>query len=436
MKKKAEKGHRNQGRRGGRAKTGRETALPEGFAQMLMPIVLGVISTSRSLHQWVYQFGLETMRQLFAVEAERIAGPKNKKRKDRQANHWGEADMAFEFGGRKVMIPRPRVRSVDGKEVQLPLIEQLRETDPMTEHVVEQILLGVSTRGYGPSLGEAPDGYRTRSESKSTASRKLKEETERMMDEFLSRRLDELDLYVLMLDGITVAERAIIVALGIDGVGNKHTLGLRVGSTENAAVCTELLQDLVGRGLRCKERMLFVIDGGKGLRRAIDDVFGTAALVQRCRNHKIRNVCDHLPKHRHAYVLSTIRDAYKSKTAKTARKRLQSLISWLQNNGEDDAAASLREGLEETLTVHKLGLPYSLTRSLTTTNAIENLMSSIRHTCCNVKRWRDGSMVKRWVALSISTAEEKFRRIKGYKDMPMLVEKLNDGTALDTELAA
>ncbi|HVZ33784.1 MAG TPA: transposase, partial [Polyangiaceae bacterium] len=241
------------------------------------------------------------------------------------------------------------------------------------------------------------------------------------------------DVVALMLDGIHVANHAVIVALGVDAKANKHALGLWVGSTENKAVCTSLLQDMLSRGLRVTRTLLCIIDGGKGLRAALDDVFGDAALVQRCQNHKRRNVCDHLPDKRRAYATRMMTDAYKSRSYDAAKKQLKALVSWLENNGEDDAAASLREGLEETLTVLKLKLPSTLTRSLATTNAIENLMGSVRHVTRNIKRWRNkNAMVKRWVALSISTAQRKFRRLKGHKDIHLLVAALRSTKAVDS----
>jgi transposase-like protein len=255
------------------------------------------------------------------------------------------------------------------------------------------------------------------------------------MNQYLSRKLDQIDLAVLMLDAIVVAQRAVIVALGIDIKGDKHPLGLWLGSTENKTICIELLQDLLGRGLKVNGRILCVIDGSKALRAAIDDVLGDSAVVQRCQLHKLRNVRDHLPKHRQAYVTRAIRQAYQARSADSGRKALKALISWMENNGENDAAASLREGLEETITVLKLGLPNGLSRSLATTNAIENLNGEIRRITRNIKRWRNANnMVKRWVSLAISNAQRKFRKIKGYKEMPVLVAKLRNQSAqpLDT----
>jgi transposase-like protein len=306
----------------------------------------------------------------------------------------------------------------------------------LPEHVIEQILLGVSTRGYGQSLDPMPETVSVRGASKSAASRHIVTETTRRMKDFTERKLDDVDLSVLMLDGIHVAGHAVVVALGVDAQANKHPLGMWIGSTENKAVCTALLQDLLSRGLRVEGKLLCVIDGAKGLRAAIDDVLGDTALVQRCQNHKRRNVCDQLPSKRRSYATRVMTDAYKARSYDTAKRQLKGLVSWLENNGEDDAAASLREGLEETLTVLKLSLPPTLTRSLATTNAIENLMGSVRRVTRNIKRWRNkNAMLKRWMALAISTSQQRFRRLNGHRNMPALVAALR-GSQVDSKTAA
>jgi len=413
MKKKAKKCTGKQAR----------TLEPINPHQLLLPMLAGMLTTKEALEAWVHQQGLAVLREVFGTDAERIAGPKGKHQSERRYNHWGSTDVELTFGGRKISVPRPRVRGVDGGEVELPSVEHFSGTDPLPDRVVEQILLGVSTRGYGSSLGQPPPA-KSRGTSKSAASRHLVVQTDKRMKKELAKRLDDEDIVVLMLDGIEVAKKTIVVALGVNQAGDKRPLGLWQGSTENAVVCTALLQDLIERGLKINGRTLCVIDGSKALRKALDDVLGDRAVVQRCQVHKRRNVRGHLPKERQNYVDRQMRDAYGSKTAKTARKRLRSLASWLDNNGEPGAAASVREGLEETLTVLKLGLGPVLRRSLATTNAIENLNGTIRRVTRNVKRWRDGEMIRRWAALGVFTAAEKFHRIKGYRDLPKLVQTL------------
>ena len=200
-------------------------------------------------------------------------------------------------------------------------------------------------------------------------------------------------------------------------------------------MCTALLQDLLRRGLRVDGRLLCVIDGGKGIRKALVDVLGDLAVIQRCQLHKRRNLKDHLPKTAQLHVDRVMREAYASTRADTARKRLRSLVSWLENNGHEDAGASLREGMEETLTVLKLELPASLRRSLSTTNAIESMLSSVRRVSRNVKRWKGGSMVRRWAAMGVIAAQKRFRRIKGHRDMNALIKALRQQTDLTEQVA-
>lgn len=395
---------------------------------VLLPMIAGIVSTKNGLLEFVHDAGLQALGELLRSDAEQLVGPKGKHVPERRCNHWGSAPAELTFGGRRVSVPRPRVRDRNGAEVELPAVRDLREVDPLPERVVEQILLGVSTRGYDRSLEAAPPGVPSRGTSRSAASRHLVARTTARVHDFLARRLEEVALIALFLDGIVCAGHTVVVALGVTLDGTKVPLGLWVGSTENAVVCTALLQNLLGRGLKIDDRILCVIDGGGGLRRALADVLGDRAVIQRCQLHKARNVLGHLPEARRPYVQRLLRDAYNSARAPTARRRLQQLLSWLESNGEDGAAASLREGMEETLTVLKLGLSSTLRRSLSTTNAVENLMGTVRRVTRNVKRWRGGTMVKRWVALAVATAQAKFRRLKGHQDLPTLARALRART--------
>ena len=241
----------------------------------------------------------------------------------------------------------------------------------------------------------------------------------------MNRDLSKLNIMVVMLDGIIVAKRTVIVALGIDETGKKHPLGLWIGETENTVVCGELLDNLIERGLDPLSPYLFVIDGSKALRKAVRTRFGARSLVQRCQQHKLRNVLGHLPKTLHRSVGKALRDAFKSPSKKAAKTRMQKLARQLQDD-HPDAAASLKEGLEEILTVKGMGLPSVLENMLSTTNAIENLNGSIRDVSRKVKHWRDGAMIKRWVATGILEAERGFHRVKGFKKgMPVLIKALS-----------
>jgi len=395
-----------------------QTALGK-LRQLLMPMVGGMAAAKQDLMAWVQEVGLAALKEVFEADVTAIAGRKGKHSKDRTNHRWGTTETELPFGGRRIGLKRPRVRSKSGQEVTLPSLARFQAEDPLPERVLNQIVLGVSTRGYEASLERTPPGMRSRGTSKSAASRHLVERMGAKLRDYLSRRLDEVQLLALMLDGIEVARHTVVVALGISEDGTKTTLGLWQGSTENAALCTSLLQDLISRGLKLDGRVLCIIDGGKGIRKAIEDVLGDLAVVQRCQLHKRRNLKAHLPESCQAYVDRALREAYRSASADTARKLLRNLISWLEGNGHEDAAASLREGMEETLTVLKLGLPECLRRSLATTNSIESTLGTVRRVSRNVKRWRAG-MVRRWVAMGLLAAQKRFRRIKGHRDLPKL----------------
>jgi putative transposase len=392
--------------------------------QVLLPMVAGMAAAKQDLLSWIQRVGLEALSEVFEADVVSLTGEKGKHDPNRRHHRWGMTQTELPLGGRRIRIERPRVRMKGGREVRLPSVGRFQAEDPLPERVLEQILLGVSTRGYRASLGPVPPGVEERGTSKSAASRHLVERMGRKMDEYLSRSLGEVKLLALMLDGIEVAKHTVVVALGITQDGTKLPLGLWQGSTENAALCTSLLQDLLRRGLSVDGRLLCVIDGGKGIRKALGDVLGDLAVIQRCQVHKRRNLKDHLPKCAQLQVDRVLREAYASASADTARKRLRGLVSWLDTNGHEDAAASLREGMEETLTVLKLELPPTLRRSLATTNAIENTLGSVRRISRNVKRWKGGGMVRRWVAMGVIAAAKHFRRLKGHRDIGALLRAL------------
>jgi len=400
-----------------------------GWAEVLAPLVAGMTATRASLLEWVHAHGLVALQAVFKAEAEALAGPKGKHDADRTHHHWGATAGELTLGGRRLQVARPRVRSTEGHEAMLPSVAAWRQRDPLTARVLEQIVLGVSARGYAGSLEPGPVGARSRGTSKSAVSRTLRGRLTAALQAQLSQRLEALELLALFLDGVVVGGQTVIVALGLTRDGQKVPLGLRLGSTENAVVCTELLQDLVGRGLTVAARVLCVIDGGKGVRRALQDVLGTAAVIQRCQLHKARNLQALVPQARQGYVRTTLRRAYRAPSAPAARRHLRALGTWLEANGHVDAAASLREGLDETLTVLTLGLPPRLRRFFATTNCIENLIGIVRHVTRNVKRWRDGTMIRRWVGLGLERAAARFRRIKGHRELATLATALRQGAA-------
>ena len=423
-------------------KLGKQEVIPAAtsiaLGQLALPMMIASEAIKKGLLAFVQQIGMLAFREMLESEAEKIAGPKGKHQGERTHHHWGTAPTPLPFGGRHVVVERPRVRrkGKGGKEVELPSVAAARQADPMPAHVAEQVVVGVSTRGYERSLEPVDESLETRGESKSNVSRKLVENTTDKLADFLSRKLSDLQLAAMFIDGIEIGKHAIIIALGVTLDGTKTPLGIWCGSTENHVVAAALLQNLIERGLRVEGPLLFVIDGGKGIRKALFDVFGDRALVQRCQVHKARNVRDHLPQERRAYVRRQMRDAYKSKSAKTAKMMLGQLASWLEANGEDSAAASLREGLDETLTVLRLGLPTTLCRTFSTTNAIENMNGTLRRVLRNVKRWRGEAMIQRWVALGVAEAQRGFRRVKGHGQMHLLFAALRPNKGVVEERKA
>jgi len=310
--------------------------------QLLLPMIEGIIHSRGELLGWVQQVGISALKELFELDVVQLAGIKGKHSAERSRYRWASAAISLPFGGRRMAVVCPRARGLDGAEAQLRSVAQFRAADPVPARVLNQILLGVSTRGYGKSLEPAPAAMVVRGASKSAASRHLVARMTDKLREQLQRRLDELDLVVLMLDGIEVAHRTVVVALGILTDGRKVVLGLWLGSTENATLCTALLNDLLERGLKIDGRILCVIDGGRGIRKALSDVLGDLAVVQRCRVHKKRNILDHLPPSRKVYVARMLAEAWASDSALLARRRLRTLLRWLEHNGENGAAASLR----------------------------------------------------------------------------------------------
>jgi transposase-like protein len=376
----------------------------------------------RSLYEFVVGEGMKAFDALLEAEQSELCGPAYTKGAASDPVRWGKTEGRLVMGGRRVMVRRPRVRKC-GKEVPLPSWEQFANEDPLNERTLEQMMLGVSTRGYQRSVEPLPDELDPHGASKSAASRRFVTITEEKLTEWLERDLSQLGIVVVMIDGIEVGDHVIVVALGIDESAQKHVLGLWQGATENATVCIGLLDNLVQRGLDPQLAYLFVIDGGKALRKAIRDVFGKRSLVQRCQEHKRRNVIGYLPERMHRSVKKTMRDAFRSASRATAKKRLLQLASALEDD-YPDAASSLREGLDELLTIKDMKLPEWLERTLSTTNAIENLNSSIRRVTRNVKRWRDGSMGRRWAGAAVLEAQKGFRRLRGHKGMPLLVAAL------------
>ena len=360
------------------------------------------------------------------MEADRIAlcGPKGVPDSGRRAVRGGTTASQVVLGGQRIAVRRPRARSVTEGEMALRSFEWAAAADPLDAATMAAIAAGVSTRSYASTQEPVPAAHRPRAASKSAVSRRFVQLSQEQLAQWLARPLGDLNLPVVMIDGIHFRDRVILLALGIDSHGNKHVLGLREGSTEATRVVASLLSDLIERGLDAQRMRLWVIDGGKALRKAIVQTFGACALLQRCQEHKRRNVLEHLPEDTHAGVKRALKDAWSASDADLARKQLARLASSLQAR-HPGAAASLREGLEETLTVQALGITGALYRTLRTTNPIENLNGSVARYARNVKRWGDGQMVLRWVASALSDAATRMRKLRGCGQMRTLLKALD-----------
>ena len=396
-----------------------EVVLPERVQEALGQLVG---SAKEGLLALSVGLGLGVLAELLEEEVVDVVGAKGKHDPERVAVRHGHEAGEVTLGGRRVQVERPRVRSADGNaEVRLATYEHFADRDPLTKTVLERMLAGVSTRRYRRT--QEPVGadveQAARSTSKSSVSRTFIERTRGALRQLMSRRLDDVRLAVMMLDGLELQGRTNVVCLGITTEGVKIPLGLWEGSTENATVATALLSDLVERGLDPEQGILFVIDGAKALRKAIRNVFGDAP-VQRCLRHKERNVLEHLPERERPAVRQRLRRAWALDDHVRALDQLRRLAGELDRS-YPGAAGSLREGMEETLTLTLLGVSGNLKRTLESTNPCESMIEIVRRTQRNVKRWSSGEMALRWTAAGMLEAERQFRKIIGYRDLATLV---------------
>ena len=397
--------------------------LPTAQVQITLPVQGVLQDVKHAFYGLCIQAGREVLAKMLEADRVALCGAKGVPDAARRAVRGGSTGSQVVLGGQRIVIKRPRARAVDAGELELPTFAWAAGADPLNAATMASIAAGVSTRRYAGTLDELPAPHQALSTSKSAVSRRFVGLSQQQLDAWLTRPLGELDLPVVMIDGIHFRDRVILVALGIDAQGNKHVLGLREGSTEAARVVRSLLSDLIERGLDAQRMRLWVIDGGKALRKAIVECFGATALVQRCQEHKRRNVLEHLPEELHAGVNRSLRDAWEGKNAALAKKQLLRLAASLQSR-HPGAAASLKEGLEETLTAQTLGVTGALYRTLRTTNPIENLNGLIAHYTRNVKRWKDGLMTLRWVASALSDAAQRMRKLRGHSDMKSLISAL------------
>jgi transposase-like protein len=325
------------------------------------------------------------------------------------------------LGGRKAQITRPRVRNIaESKEATLKTYESFKSEDRFGSAIMRRLLLGISSRNYRAALEDFSDGYGL---SKTTVSRTFVQATEKRLRQLLERNLKGIEFVAILIDGIEYKGEMMIVAMGITIGGQKMILGMRLGATENAVVVTALLTALEGRGLDTTQPMFFVLDGAKALHKAVTNVWGERAVIQRCQIHKRRNVAAHLLEEHRAEIDARLRKAYAMTNHDEAETSLKTTIRYLERLSPD-AAGSLKEGLDETLTVHKLGLQEPLRKTLSSTNAIESCFDYTRTVTRRVKRWRDGKMIVRWVGCALLESEKRFNRVKGYRQLPFLKSAL------------
>lgn len=387
-----------------------------GSIQLDLPVLDLILETKEQIEALSAKAGLSIIQSLMNQEIQERCGP------------WGSA-IAYRHGaqagyvvyaGRKVSISKPRVRSIEGQELALRSYQSFQQDGRMQRAVSRKLMRQVSTRDYSGAIDECLEGYGIQ---RSSVSRQWKTATEVELQKLCQRPVPG-DVKVLLIDSKYFKQECLVVALGVDSKGQKHVLGLWQGATENSTVVKALLNDLKERGLNTEAAMLVVLDGAKALHKGVKEIFGSLALIQRCRVHKLRNVVEHLPKEKRAQVAWRLRGAWGKTTEEEALKELRKVVHWLQGINPS-AARSLEEGLEETLTLHSLGLSEDLLRSFHSTNLIESCFSRTESWTRRVKRWRDGRMVMRWGAAALLLAEKGFRRIRGCKEIELLIHALD-----------
>lgn len=390
-----------------------------------------------SLFEQIMTLGIDSYLELIENEITSLCGERYKHLSGREFTRWSKTESPVILGGRKVSIPYTRVRDIkNNKEKELESIENYKDKTLLSHRQMEQMIIGVSSRKYKRSLETTTEKLKTSSDSKSTVSRNFIAITRSKLEAW---RNEPINIFypVIMIDGIVYKKTTVIIALGIDKDGKKKALGAWEGSTENSRVCIDLLQNLIERGLDIPKIKLAVIDGSKALRKAINDVLGKDILIQRCQIHKIKNVVDYIPENMKGIIKRAMDEAYSADKYDTAKRLLQNIIKRLKKS-YPQASRSLEEGLEETLTLHKLKAHKKLRKSLSTTNPIESLNSGIKNITRRVKRWRNSDMVIRWVCTGIIESERNFKKINGHDHLEALLENIDsmEKKMLDSETDA
>jgi len=408
----------------------------QGFArylaqngQLLLPLVELIEASRMAIDELINVLGRASIKAVLQLSAAGLAGEKHQGRKGGDIGWHGAQAGTVSLSDRKLRVKKPRLRRKgrgSGREVEIPAYEAME--NGLGSRLLEILMHNVSTRNYRRVIPEMAENVGI---SKSSVSRQFIEQSAQELERLAARRFAEVELLIIYLDGLVFGEHHVICAVGVDSQGKKHVLGVAQGASENAASATSLLEDLVERGVDPKRRYLFVIDGSKALRAAIRRVFGGGQPVQRCRHHKIKNVCDKLPDDLAAQVKSVMKAAY-GLPWQEGMAKLKKQAQWLETH-YPGAAASLREGLEETFTINRLEQSPALRRCLGTTNIIESPHAGVRLRTNRVSRWQDGKMVLRWVAAAFLETEKNFRRIQGFRDLWMLKAKLESEVALDSK---
>src|SRR3982074_490434 len=388
--------------------------------QMVLPMAEMVGWLRQGVGELIRQAGLRLMDLLMQEEVRELVGERSQRQAERKANRWGSERGYCVVMGQKVPVERPRVRSTDDQEVRLGSYELFHRGEPLTETVWEKLMLGLSTRKYGQAVRQFTEAYGL---EKSAVSEHFVEASRAKLKDLMERRLNKLQLCALLIDATPFEGQQMIVALGIGQDGRKTILGIRQGATENATVVGELLGDLMNRGLDFSTPRLYVLDGGKALHAAVKKYAGESAPIQRCQVHKRRNVLDHVTDENKPLVAKRLNEAYAMEDYAAARQSLDGLHRELMHMNPS-AARSLAEGLEETLTVHRLHVPQQLRMTLASTNVIESAFSIVETVCRNVKRWHGGDHRERWIGSGLLIAQKQFRRVRGHKQIPELLRVL------------
>ena len=398
--------------------------------QMVLPMAQMVGWLHKGVGELIRQAGVQLRGLLREAEIQERVGERSQRQADRRANRWGTERGYCVVMGQKVPLQRPRVRTTEDQEVRLGSYEMFHRGKPLTETVWEKLMLGLSTRRYGQAVREFAEAYGL---EKSAISEHCIEASRAKWKEMMERRWDQTKLCALLIDATPFAGQQMVAALGISPDGRKTILGLRQGATENATVVGELLGDLVNPGLDFSEPRWYVLDGGKALTTAVKKQAGQSALIQRCQLHKRRNVLDHLTDEQKPSLAQKMNAAYAMEDYAAAKRALTPLPRELMDLNPS-AARSLEEGLEKTLTVHRLHLPPPLRRTLASTNVIESAFSTVERVCSNVKRWHGGDQRERWVGSGLLVADKPFRRVQGYKQIPILLREFESMVPSKSEI--